>query len=119
VKYIDLTNVPDVTTPTRPAPLKGWHLVYAPVKNRKSRSGIPVADAVILMLSEHLAERPATPVTLPFLRADGKLDGDKTRRLIFSNKGRPWAQGRLTVPGRAGGRRPGCPRPPRSTAGTP
>jgi integrase len=72
--------------------------VFAPVKNRKSRSGIPVADAVILRLSEHLAARPAAAVTLPFLRADGKLDGDLTRHLIFSNKGRPWYQGTLDRP---------------------
>lgn len=63
--------------------------MYAPVKNRKSRSGIPAADEVILKLSEHLAARPAAAVKLPFLRADGKLNGDMTRRLIFSNKGRP------------------------------
>lgn len=76
--------------------------MYAPVKNRKSRSGIPVADAVILKLSEHLAARPAVAVTLPFLRADGKLDGDMTRRLVFSNSGRPWYQGTLLGPwGRA------------------
>jgi hypothetical protein len=57
-----------------------------------------VADAVILKLSEHLAARPATAVTLPFLRVDGKLDGDMTRRLIFANNGRPWHQGTLQRP---------------------
>lgn len=58
VKYVDLTDVPDLTTPARRAPLKGWHLVFGPVRNRKSRSGIPVADAVILKLSEHNGKRP-------------------------------------------------------------
>ena len=37
-------------------------------------------------------------MTPPFLRADGKLDGDVTRRLIFTNKGRPWYQGTLDRP---------------------
>jgi integrase len=102
VKHVDLTGIVDVTGAARGKPLKGWHLVYAPVKNRKSRAGIPVADAVILKLSEHLAARPAVAVTLPFLRADGKLDGSMTRRLIFSHNGRPWYRGTLQNPwGRA------------------
>ena len=37
-------------------------------------------------------------MTLPFLRADGKIDGDLTRHLIFSNRGRPWYQGTLDRP---------------------
>ena len=109
VKYVDLTGVPDVTAPARPAPLKGWQLVFGPVKNRKSRSGIPVADAVVLKLSEHLAARPAVAVTLPFLRADGKLDGDLTRRLIFSNRSRPWYQGTLEGPWRRARKAAGVP----------
>jgi integrase len=99
VKFVDLTGVVDATNPRRAAPLSGWHLVYAPVKNRKSRKGIPVAAPVILKLSEHLAARPAAAVRLPFLRGDGKLDGDLTRRLIFANRGRrPWYQGTLQEP---------------------
>jgi integrase len=109
VKYVDLTGVPDVMAPARPVQLKGWQLVYGPVKNRKSRSGIPVADEVLLKLSEHLAERPALAVTLPFLRADGKLDGDLTRRLIFSNRGRPWYQGTLENPWRRAWKAAGVP----------
>jgi integrase len=109
VKYVDLTGVPDLTVPARRAPLKGWHLVYATVKNKKSRSGIPVADEVILKLSAHLAETPAVAVTLPFLRADGKLDGDLTRRLLFSNKGRPWYQGTLDRPWSRGRKAAGVP----------
>lgn len=105
VKYVDLTDVPSLTTPARPAPLKGWHLVFGPVKNRKSRSGIPVADAVILRLSAH----PATAVTLPFLRADGKLDGDMMRQLIFANKARPWYQGTLDRPWQRGLKAAGVP----------
>lgn len=113
VKYVDLTGVPDVTTPPRPSPLTGWHLVYGPVKNRKSRSGIPVADEVVLKLSEHLAERPAVAVKLPFLRADGKINGDLTRRLIFSNKGgRPWYQGTLENPWRRAWKAAGAPAAP-------
>jgi integrase len=109
VKYADITGVPDVTTPARSAPLSGWHLVYGPVKNRKSRKGIPVADSVILKLSEHLAARPAAAVTLPFLRADDKLDGDMTRRLIFSNHGQPWYQGTLAGPWRRARKAAGVP----------
>jgi hypothetical protein len=57
-----------------------------------------VADEVVLKLSAHLAARPAVAVTLPFLRADGKLDVDLTRHLLFSNKGRPWFQQSLDRP---------------------
>lgn len=95
VKYVDLTDVTDVTVPARAAPLKGNQIVFAPVKNRKSRSGIPVADEMILKLSAHLAAHPATAVTLPFLRADGKVEGDVTRTLVFTNGGRPWYKGTI------------------------
>ena len=109
VKHVDLTGVVDVNATTKGKPLKGWHLVFAPVKNRKSRAGIPVADAVILKLSEHLAARPAVAATLPFLRADGKLDGTMTRRLIFHNGARPWYQGTLQNPWRRAWQRAGVP----------
>lgn len=98
VKFVDLTGVTDATTPARPAPLSGWHLVYAPVKNRKSRKGVPVADPVVLRLSAHLAARPAVAVRLPFVRGDGKVYGDMTRHLVFTNHGRPWYQGTLREP---------------------
>ena len=97
VKYMDVTGVADLTSPPRPSPLRGKILVYAPVKNKKPRE-VPVADEVILMLSAHLAARPATAVKLPRVRRDGKIDGDLTRRLVFTNGGRPWYKGTVQRP---------------------
>ena len=45
----------------------------------------------------------------PFLQADGKIDGDMTRRLIFSNRGRPWYQGTLDRPWSHGWKAAGVP----------
>jgi integrase len=103
VKYMDVTNVADVTSPPRAAPLKGRMLVFAPLKNvRAKKSGkprdVPVADQVILRLSAHLAVRPAVAVTLPRVRADGKIDGDLTRRLVFTRNGQPWYKGTAQRP---------------------
>ncbi|HMH93696.1 MAG TPA: tyrosine-type recombinase/integrase [Streptosporangiaceae bacterium] len=97
VKYMDVTGVADLTSPPRPSPLRGKILVFAPTKNKKPRE-VPVADEVILMLSAHLAGCPATAVTLPRVRRDGKIEGDLTRRLVFTNGGRPWYRGTVQRP---------------------
>jgi integrase len=97
VKYMDVTGATDVTSPPRAKPLRGKMLVFAPTKNKKQRD-VPVADPVILKLSAHLAARPATAVTLPRVRTDGKIDGDLTRELMFTNDGRPWYRGAAQRP---------------------
>lgn len=111
VKYMNLTGVPDKTSPPRAAPLTGYQLVFAPVKNDKERS-VPVADEVILKLSAHLAAIPARPLTLPRMRPDGKLDGDLTRRLLFTNDGRPWYNGTVHRPWNEAWRAAGVPEAP-------
>lgn len=109
VKYVDLTGVPDVTRPARAVPLSGRQLVFAPSKNGKERD-VPVADEVILKLSASLAAFPAVPVTLPFLRKDGKLDGGLTRELVFTSEdGRPWYRGTVHRPWTSAWRAAGVP----------
>jgi hypothetical protein len=109
-------GVPDKTSPPRDAPLTGYQLVFAPVKNGKERD-VPVADEVILKLSAHLAAIPARPLTLPRMRPDGKLDGDLTRKLLFTNDGRPWYNGTVHRPWNQAWRAAGVPEAPQITAG--
>jgi integrase len=97
VKHVNLTGVPDVGKAKRPAPLSGWSLVYSPTKNEKSRD-VPIAVPVIPVLSEHLRRHPPVAVTLPYLRHDGKIDGDLTRSLVFTNRGRAWWTGTNYAP---------------------
>lgn len=92
VKHVKLTDVPDVGKTERPAPLAGWHLVFAPIKNSVNRTP-PLAAPVVPLLSEHVRLYPPRAITLPFLRHDGKVDGDMTRKLVFHNRGRAWYTG--------------------------
>lgn len=55
-------------------------LVFAPVKNRKTRD-VPVADPVVSILAEHVRLHPPVSVTLPWMTPDGK---PITRRLLFT-----------------------------------
>jgi integrase len=55
-------------------------LVLAPPKGRRERD-VPLPESVSLALAAHLAERPARPVTLPWLEPGGK---PRTETLIFT-----------------------------------
>lgn len=55
-------------------------VVFAPLKNRKVRD-VPVADEVLPVLSEHVKAYPPVPVTLPWMKPDGK---PVTRNLLFT-----------------------------------
>lgn len=55
-------------------------LVFAPLKNRRVRD-VPVADEVLPVLSEHVKTYPPVPVTLPWMKPDGKR---VTRNLLFT-----------------------------------
>jgi integrase len=73
-------------------------LHFAPTKNGKVRD-VPVAAPVIPLLSEHVRLHPPVTVTLPWMRADGKVDGTLTRRLVFAHpSGQPWYKGTLQRP---------------------
>lgn len=62
--------------------LVGGCMFFAPVKNKKTRD-VPVAEAAILALAEHVRKLPPVPVTLPWGAPDGKL---VTRELLFTTK---------------------------------
>jgi integrase len=55
-------------------------LVFAPPKGRHERD-VPLPESVSLALAAHLADRPARPVTLPWLEPGGK---PRTETLIFT-----------------------------------
>ena len=61
----------------------GRCLVFAPVKNRKTRD-VPVAAPVVPVLAEHVRMYPPVSVTLPWMTPDGK---PVTRRLLFTRPG--------------------------------
>lgn len=62
----------------------GGRLVFKPLKNDRPRE-VPVAAAVMPVLSEHVREYPPAEVTLPWSEKGSKKDGKPvTRRLLFT-----------------------------------
>lgn len=69
----------------------GGHLVFKPLKNDKPRD-VPVAAAVIPVLSEHMRLYPPVEVELPWCEKGSKMDGKPVKRLlVFTDEnGRPY-----------------------------
>lgn len=70
----------------------GGQLVFAPIKNDRPRTP-PLADYARDVLAAHLAEFPAVPVTLPWLKPDHTIGKPLTRELVFTRAdGTPWTR---------------------------